>query len=126
MRSAGKPSVEDVLSKRGLSMARVVAFLSTFCLLFLLIASRWRMSVFSCPVGRLFHRTLDAPALVKEVRQMNQLVTVKYSMQKVVGLTEARPPLGSESDSAVGGGAGSGRGGFERVDAIRRDDAGAR
>ncbi|MDQ6678158.1 MAG: DUF4230 domain-containing protein, partial [Acidobacteriota bacterium] len=45
----------------------------------------------------IFHRTLDAAALVREVRQMNELVTVKYSVQKVVGLTEQRQPLGSES-----------------------------
>ena len=77
-------------------MARVVAFLSTFCLLFLLIASVAYVRFF-VPGGTLFHRTLDGPALVKEVRQMNQLVTVKYSIQKVVGLTEARPLLGSES-----------------------------
>ena len=77
-------------------MARVVAILSTFCLVFLLIASVAYVRFF-VPGGTLFHRTLDAPALVKEVRQMNQLVTVKYSLQKVVGLTEARQPLGSES-----------------------------
>lgn len=77
-------------------MARVVAFISTFCLIFLLIAAI-AYNRFFVPGGGIFHRSLDAPAVVQEVRQLNQLVTVKYSLQKVVGLTEQHQPLGSES-----------------------------
>ena len=77
-------------------MAKVVAILSTFCLVFLLIAGVAYMR-FAVPGGSLFHQQLDSPALVREVRQLNDLATVKYSIQKVVGLTEQRQPLGSES-----------------------------
>ena len=73
-------------------MARVVAFLSTSCLLILLATSR-----FCGPGASLFHRTLDASAVLREVRQLNELVTVKYTVQKVVGLNQKREPFGSES-----------------------------
>jgi hypothetical protein len=77
-------------------MAKVVAFLSTSCLVFMLIASVAYVRFF-VPGGSVFHRTLDAPELVKEVRALNDLVTVKYSIQKVVGLTVQKAPVGSES-----------------------------
>lgn len=41
-------------------------------------------------------RTLDAPAVVREIQTMNELVSVKYTIQKVVGLEEKKVPLGSE------------------------------
>jgi hypothetical protein len=31
-------------------------------------------------------RVLDPPAVVKEIQRLSELVTVKYSIQKVVGL----------------------------------------
>ena len=40
---------------------------------------------------------LDSPAIVKEVRQLNELVTVRYSVEKVVGMKEQKSPVGSES-----------------------------
>jgi hypothetical protein len=39
----------------------------------------------------------DSPAVVAQVRQLNQLATVKYTVQKVVGIKEQKQPLGSES-----------------------------
>ena len=42
------------------------------------------------------HRVVDAPAVVKEIQDLSQLVTVKYSIQKVVGLKEEKVPFGSE------------------------------
>ena len=30
--------------------------------------------------------TADAPAMLREIQRLNELVTVKYSIQKVVGL----------------------------------------
>jgi hypothetical protein len=42
-------------------------------------------------------RSLDAPAILLRVKQLKQLVTVRYSIQRVVGITEPRVPLGSES-----------------------------
>jgi hypothetical protein len=40
---------------------------------------------------------LDAPAVVTQVRQLKQLATVRYTVQKVVGLREAIHPVGEES-----------------------------
>src|SRR5690242_2092674 len=42
-------------------------------------------------------RRLDSEALVVQVKQLRQLVTVKYSIQDVVGLREAKVPFGEES-----------------------------
>jgi hypothetical protein len=42
-------------------------------------------------------RTVDAPAILQQVQQLSELVTVKYSIQKVVGLKEEKVPFGSES-----------------------------
>jgi hypothetical protein len=42
------------------------------------------------------HRVLDPPAVVKEIQRLSELVTVKYSIQKVVGLKEEKVPFGSE------------------------------
>lgn len=42
-------------------------------------------------------RTVDTPALLKEIQRLNELVTVKYNIQKVIGLKEEKVPFGSES-----------------------------
>ena len=42
------------------------------------------------------HR-LDSPAVVLEIKQLKQLVTVKYNIQRVVGLREPKVPFGEES-----------------------------
>jgi len=39
----------------------------------------------------------DSPGLLREVQQLNELVSVKYSIQKVVGLKEDKVPFGTES-----------------------------
>jgi hypothetical protein len=39
----------------------------------------------------------DLPAVVLQVRSLKQLVTVRYSLQRIVGLTEEKVPIGSES-----------------------------
>jgi hypothetical protein len=40
---------------------------------------------------------LDAPGVLREVQQLSELVSVKYSIQKVVGLKEDKLPFGQES-----------------------------
>jgi hypothetical protein len=40
--------------------------------------------------------SLDPPAIVHEIQRLNELVSVKYTVQKVVGLEEKKVPLGSE------------------------------
>ncbi len=42
-------------------------------------------------------RRLDSASVVTQVKQLNQLVTVRYSIERVVGLTEPKIPLGEES-----------------------------
>ncbi len=42
-------------------------------------------------------RGSDPAAVVTEVKQLNQLVTVRYSIQRVVGITEPKQPFGAES-----------------------------
>jgi hypothetical protein len=46
--------------------------------------------------GGLPLRTLDAPAMVREIQSLSELVSVKYTVQKVVGLEEKKSPVGSE------------------------------
>ncbi len=41
-------------------------------------------------------RTLDASAVVHEIQRLNELVAVKYTIQKVIGLEENKVPFGSE------------------------------
>ena len=41
-------------------------------------------------------RSVDVPALVQQIQQLSELVTVKYSIQKVIGLEEQKVPLGTE------------------------------
>lgn len=40
---------------------------------------------------------LDSPAIVTEITRLNQLVTIKYSIQRVVGMREPKVPFGEES-----------------------------
>jgi hypothetical protein len=75
-------------------MAKFVAFLSTACLIFVLIAIIVYLRLFGSGAA---HRTLDPSAVVKEVQQLNELATVKYSIEKVVGMKEQKSPVGTES-----------------------------
>ena len=40
--------------------------------------------------------SVDSSAVVREIQRMNELVSVKYTVQKVVGLEEQKVPVGSE------------------------------
>lgn len=39
----------------------------------------------------------NPPAVVAQIQQLNELATVSYTIQKVIGLTEEKTPVGSES-----------------------------
>jgi hypothetical protein len=41
-------------------------------------------------------RTLDAPAMVRQIQGLSELVSVKYTVQKVVGLEQKKTPVGTE------------------------------
>ncbi len=77
-------------------MSKLIAFVSTFLVIFLVIGMAAYFRYYA-PAGFFLHRDLDSAAVVREVRQLNDLVTVRYVVQKVVGLTEQHQPLGSES-----------------------------
>lgn len=49
------------------------------------------------PAHLSFRRIADPEAILREVMPLQELVTVRYSIQKVAGLTEDKTPLGSES-----------------------------
>ncbi len=40
---------------------------------------------------------LDPQAVVAQVRRLNQLSTVRYTVQKVIGIKEQKQPIGEES-----------------------------
>jgi hypothetical protein len=44
-----------------------------------------------------YERAADPPGVLREIRMLKELVTVRYSIQKVAGLTEPKQPVGSES-----------------------------
>lgn len=72
---------------------KVAAVISTaaFFILFLVVVGS---AVFRHAFGM---RSFDSDAVITEVKRLNQLVTVKYSIQRVVGLREPKVPLGEES-----------------------------
>jgi hypothetical protein len=76
-------------------MAKLVAFISTFALIFLVIGLIVYSRVYA--PGGTWLRPIDPPAIVSQVRGLKELVTVRYVVQKVVGITESRQPLGQES-----------------------------
>ena len=75
-------------------MAKFIAFLSTACLIGVLIGIIAYLWLFGRGDTR---RLLDSGSVVTEVRQLRELVTVKYSIEKVVGMKEERSPVGTES-----------------------------
>jgi len=76
-------------------MSKLIACISTFLLFMLIIGLIVYARVYA--PGGTWLRPIDSPAVVSQVRGLKELVTVRYVVQKVVGLTESRPPLGEES-----------------------------
>jgi hypothetical protein len=58
--------------------------------LVLLVAGAWWL-------GRSKRPVYDGAAVLAQVQQLNQLSTVQYTIQKIVGLKEPKEPLGEES-----------------------------
>jgi hypothetical protein len=73
---------------------RILAISSTSILLVLLALLA---ALFRDRHGLRIFGDLDAPAVVTQVKQLSQLLTVKYSIQRVVGLRELKEPFGEES-----------------------------
>ncbi len=76
-------------------MAKLIACVSTFFLVMLIIGLIVYARVYA--PGGTWLRPLDTPAVVSQVRGLKELVTVRYRVQKVVGISEPRQPLGEES-----------------------------
>jgi hypothetical protein len=76
-------------------MAKLIAFISTFSLVFLIIGLIVYARIYA--PGATWLRPVDPPAVVIQVRALKELVTVHYLVQKVVGITESHRPLGEES-----------------------------
>ena len=76
------------------NMAKLIAFISTACLISLIIAVAIYLHLSKASSTRI---TLDSAAVIKEIRPLNELVTVKFGIEKVVGMKEDKSPLGTES-----------------------------
>jgi hypothetical protein len=73
---------------------KILALISSSALLVALLTTALYMR---SPGLRLRLFAPAAPALLHEIERLNQLASVKYTLQRVVGLTEQKSPLGEES-----------------------------
>ena len=75
-------------------MAKFIAVLSTLCLICLIIGIVVYLRVSRASSVNVI---VDSAAVIKEIRPLNELVTVKYGIEKVVGMKEDKSPVGTES-----------------------------
>ncbi|MGC2660432.1 MAG: DUF4230 domain-containing protein [Bryobacteraceae bacterium] len=73
---------------------KAIAVVSLSLLLFFLFIAVVYFGVVGAGFGL---RRFDSAAVVTQIQQLKQLVTVRYSIQRVVGLTEQKQPFGEES-----------------------------
>lgn len=76
-------------------MSKVIAVVTSFFLIMLIIGLIVYARIYA--PGGTWLRPIDTPAIVSQVRGLKELVTVRYVVQKVVGITEPRQPVGQES-----------------------------
>ena len=98
--------------------------ISLVCLVLVFVLWGW---IFFNRVERQLNLASNTPALLLQIQKMNELVTVKYSIQKVVGLEEQKQPFGREKlllivQAKVGAGIDVGR--LQKVD-LSSDGKGA-
>ena len=48
------------------------------------------------PQRSVVQTTMDTPAILRQIQALNELTTVRYNIQKVIGLKEQKVPFGSE------------------------------
>ena len=72
---------------------KIAAFVSTFAFLALL-ATIFVVAHLRAVFGL---RSLDSTTVITQVKSLKQMVTVRYSIQRVVGLREPKIPVGEES-----------------------------
>lgn len=71
-----------------------IATILSSCALLALLAGLFIFGLFRHAFGL---RRLDSESVVTQVRQLKEVVTVKYSIQRVIGLREPKVPFGEES-----------------------------
>lgn len=76
------------MQKRWVGLGIAVGFFLAF-----LILLGWKIFV---PHFGGASQTLDSQAIVKEIRSLSELISVKYTVQKVVGFEEKKIPFGTE------------------------------
>ena len=76
------------MSKRGAGI-----FVVAVCALVLVAALLFRSHLRSLWRPEL----LSTPTVVTQIKQLNQIATVRFSIQRVVGMTEPKSPVGEES-----------------------------
>jgi hypothetical protein len=67
---------------------RAIAVISILALVFLILTSYFHLWV---------RRPASPASIITEVHKLNQLVTVRYSIQRVVGIKEPKVPVGEEA-----------------------------
>lgn len=77
-------------------MWKRIKFYAVLTVMIALVAMVAYLWLFGARPGGM-HRIADPPALVREIQRLRELATVKYSLQKVIGLKEEKTPFGEES-----------------------------
>lgn len=75
-------------------MTKFVGVLSIICLICSLVGVIAYLTFFASRSAR---RNPDSQAVVMEVHRLSELASVKYSIEKVVGMKEEKSPVGTES-----------------------------
>ncbi len=75
---------------------KLLAAFSTSALILIILAFAGYLSM-PAVRARLSSRELNSRSVITAVKKLSQLVTVKYSIQRIVGLTEPKIPFGEES-----------------------------
>jgi hypothetical protein len=70
-------------------MSKLIAFVSTFCLVFLIIGLVVYARVYA--PGGTWLRPVDAPAVVNQIHGLQELVVVRYAVQRAIRVGE--PPV---------------------------------
>ena len=84
------PSLPDGSVVSGTRHSRALVFIVLLALVVALVLM-FRIE------GPWFYRVSDTSGVLREVRLLKELVTIRYNIQKVAGLTEQKKPFGSES-----------------------------
>src|SRR5260221_7709658 len=74
----------------------------TVCMLVVAVIAAIVYLRYFAPAEPIVHRTVDPPAILQQIQALKELVTVKYTIQKVIGLQEETGPFSKEWVLVVG------------------------